>query len=403
MKCSVARPRTLWRTAVLLALLLVIGAAPVMVTAAPQAAHPAIDSPPPQLDPALATTLDRVLRQAAGRGSPGVALAVSVPGYQTWYGASGLANRQQALPMDPSYQFRVGSLSKMFVATVAMQLVQEGTLKLDSPISTWLPGVVPNADRMTVRHVMSHTSGLFDYLDNRFMSIVLRDRNRVWRPQELLAYAVERGPYFPPGARGRWRYSNTNYVLLGILIEKVTGNTLAKEIRQRILTPLNLSRTYFDPDERPEGLVVHGYAGASDWTSIHLSYGWGSASMVSTVDDLGRFAHALFNGQLLRQESLDRMLSFVSGQGSFGLRSLEYGLGVMRLRLAAGTRPNGQERPVSAITAIGHIGGVGGYRAAVWYLPDLDITIAAGFNEANVDPLQVPTRVLDAVLTHQGR
>jgi D-alanyl-D-alanine carboxypeptidase len=388
----------------LLCAVLVCSSTPALAAPAPVAQSvPAIDTPPPPLDAPLATSLDQVLVQAAGRGVPGVALAVSVPGYQTWYGARGLADRQQGLAMDPSYQFRVGSLSKMFVATVAMQLVQEGRLNLDAPVATVLPGIVPNADRMTVRHVMSHTSGLFDYLDNRFMSIVLRDRNRIWKPQELIAYAVERGAYFPPGARGRWRYSNTNYVLMGLLIEKVTGNALSKEIRQRIITPLNLSKTYFDPDERTQPLVVHGYATSSDWTSIHMSYGWGTASMVSTVDDLGRFAQALFTGQLLKPETLNTMLSFVNAQGSFGLRSLEYGLGVMRLRLSAGRRANGQERAMSTITAIGHIGGVGGYRAAVWYLPESNITIAAGFNEANVDPIQVPTRVLDAVLSYKGQ
>lgn len=384
--------------AVLLVCLWAGAVAPARVAAgpAPQAARP--------LDPALAQSLERILAQASRSQSvPGIALAVSMPGYQTWYGARGLADRRQNIAVEPAHRFRIGSLSKLFVATVALQLVEEGTLDLDAPIGMWMPDVVPAADRMTLRQVMNHTSGLNDYLDNPFMRRVLQNPRRVWSPPDLIAVAVERGPYFQPGARGRWRYSNTDYVLLGMLIEHVTGNTLAEEVHQRVIGRLKLQHTFFEPDDRVQGPMMRGYAGNGDWTDLHPSYAWAAGSVVSTVEDLNRFAQALFEARLMSPGTLRTMLTFVDGGNSFGLRGMEYGLGVMRYRMPVGPGPGGRQRPAPVSLALGHIGGIGGYRAALWYIPESKITIVAGFNEANVDPVPLPNSVLQAVLAHQGR
>jgi D-alanyl-D-alanine carboxypeptidase len=332
---------------------------------------------------------------------PGALLAVSLPGQELWAGASGLADRQQGTPMQPTTPFRIGSLSKMFAAVVALQLVEEGRLQLDAPVATYLPGIVPDAEVMTVRQLMNHTSGLYDYQDNRFISLVARDPGRVWAPEELIGYAVERGAYFAPGAR--WYYSNTNYVVLGLIIQQATGRTLAEEIRARVIDPLELQHTVFTPDEAAPAELARGYAGASDWSDMHPSHVWGTASIVSTVQDLERFAQALFHEQLLTPESLAEMYGFVNANDSFGMRYLEYGLGLMRNPLAVGPGPDGQERPVELSSALGHIGGVSGYRAALWYLPESDTVIVAGFNEATVDPVLLPTAALDVVLASQGR
>ncbi|HMQ33285.1 MAG TPA: serine hydrolase domain-containing protein [Chloroflexaceae bacterium] len=377
----------------LAALLLCLGALPPASRAAPaeRAAR--------ALDPALVASLERALAGVSRNQSvPGVAVAVSVPGYQTWHGTRGLADRRQGAPVEPAHRFRIGSLSKLFVATVAMQLVEEGTLDLNAPIGMWMPGVVPAADRMSLRQVMNHTSGLNDYLDNPFMRRVLQNPRRVWAPTELVAVAVERGPYFQPGARGRWRYSNTDYVLLGMLIEKVTGNSLAEEVHQRVIDRLGLRNTFVVPDDRVTGPLMRGYAGNGDWTDLHPSFAWGAGNIVSTVDDLTVFGQALFEGRLMSRRSLASMLTFVDAGSSFGLRGLEYGLGVMRYRM-----PVGRGHSASATLALGHIGGIGGYRAALWYLPESKITIVAGFNEANVDPAPLPNEVLRAILDHQGR
>ncbi|MBC8076538.1 MAG: beta-lactamase family protein [Chloroflexales bacterium] len=376
----------------LLVLMLLVGLLPATAAQATPRAPNAIDA-------ALATTLTRTLEQLArDQRIPGVALSVTIPGYDTWYGARGLADRQQNQAMDPSYHFRIGSLSKMFVATAALQLVEEGKLNLDAPVASYLPNAVPGADKILLRHVMNHTSGLFDYLDNQFLSQALRNRQRVWKPQELLDYATQRRPYFAPGTPNRWRYSNTNYVLLGLIIEKVAGKSLAQELRQRVFDRAQLKQTFFEPDERVPGVLVHGYAGASDWTNIHMSYAWGTGSIVSTVDDLARFAQALFDGQLLKPETMKTMQTFVNANDSFGMKYLEYGMGLMRNRLLTS-----QARPANVTTALGHIGGVSGYRAAVWYIPESKILITAGFNEANVDPVVLSTKVLDAILTYQKR
>jgi D-alanyl-D-alanine carboxypeptidase len=400
MRNASPRPRrVLGLTMVLLLLCLGAGIAPIDALAAgrpPQTARP--------LDAALVASLQRDLAQASrNQAVPGIALAVHVPGYQPWYGTRGLADRRQGAAVEPAHRFRVGSLSKLFVAVVAMQLVEEGALDLNAPIGMWLPKVVPAADRMTLRQVMNHTSGLNDYLDNAFLRRVLQNRQRVWAPTDLVAVAVERGPYFQPGASGRWRYSNTDYVLLGMLIEKVTGNSLAKEVHQRVIDRLKLKSTFFEPDDRVQGPMMRGYAGNGDWTDIHPSYAWGAGSIVSTVEDLSIFGQALFEGRLMSPGTLSAMLSFVDAGSSFGMRGLEYGLGVMRYRLEVGAGPNGRTRPASASLALGHIGGIGGYRAALWYLPESKITIAAGFNEANVDPVPLPNAVLDTVLDHLGR
>lgn len=380
-------------------LMLWLGAAPPDALAASQKAR--AEQPP---EPALAAALERTLAEASRNQSvPGITLAVSLPGYQTWYGTRGLADRGQGVRVERAHRFRIGSLSKLFVATVAMQLMEEGTLDLNAPVGMWLPNVVPAADRMTLRQVMNHTSGLNDYLDNEFMRHVLRDRQRIWKPAELLAVAVERGSYFQPGAPGRWRYSNTDYVLLGMLIEHVTGNTLAEEVHQRVIDRLKLKHTFFEPDDRVQGPLMRGYAGNSDWTELHPSYAWGTGSIVSTAEDLTRFGQALFEGQLMSPGTLSKMLTFVDAGSSFGLRGLEYGLGVMRYSMAVGAGPDGRPRPASARLALGHIGGIGGYRAALWYLPESKITIVAGFNEANVDPVPLPNTVLQAILAHQGR
>lgn len=356
------------------------------------------------INPALAAELDRLLaHRTSQRRIPGVMLAINIPDRQPWHSARGLADRKQALAMNPTDHFRIGSVSKMFVATVVLQLVQENKLQLDAPISTWMPNVVPAADKMTLRHLLSHTSGLNDYLDNGFMRQVLRNRQRIWKPQELINYAVQRGAYFPPGAKGRWRYSNTDYVLLGALVEQITGHSLAQEVRQRIIAPLNLEQTFFEPDEQITGILVHGYAGAGDWTDIYMSYAWSTGSIVSTVDDLNRFAEALFGGRLLAPTTFAAMTSFVSAYGSFGIHNLEYGLGIMRNHMSVGVGTDGKPRPAERVLALGHIGGIGGYRAALWHLPDSHVTIALGFNEANVDPMPLSNELVDAVLKSLGK
>jgi D-alanyl-D-alanine carboxypeptidase len=368
------------------------------------AAPAASDQALPAIDAGLAGALQAELDQTvAANELPGAVMLLGLPEQQPWVGASGQADREQSVAMTPETLFRIGSLSKMFTMVVTLQLVEEGSIGLDQPVADWLPDIVPAADRMTVRQLLSHTSGLYDYLDNQFFTQVVRDPSRVWTPEELIGYAVERGAYFDPGTPGRWRYSSTNYVLLTMIVERTTGTSLAQEVRQRILDPLALEQTFFEPDEQASGSIARAYVNGRPWPELHMSHARGTASVVSTVGDLRRFAEALFGGTLLEPETMEAMYGFVNANDSFGMQNLEYGLGVMRNPLEVGPGPDGAARPAELSLALGHIGGVSGYRAAVWYVPESQATIVVGFNEATVDPVLLPTRALAILLEQQGR
>jgi D-alanyl-D-alanine carboxypeptidase len=350
---------------------------------------------PYPIDPALAAALERVLDQSvADMGIPGVVLAVNVPGLGSWAGARGVADRASGVPMVPTDHFRIASISKMFVATVALQLVQEGWLLLDHSVEHWLPGLVPNGDQITVRQLLSHTSGIHDYLSEEFAERALAEPGRAWAPEELVAEALRHSPAFAPGAPGRWSYSNTNYVLLGMIVERVTRYPLHTEIRNRILNPLGLRDTFFEPFEAPPS-VMHSYERQRDFADVNLSFAWAAGSMTSTAEDLARFAQALFGGALLRPEMLDLMQSTYGGHGT-----LNYGLGLMQDQIGAGTGASNQPRPAALVR--GHTGGLIGSRSVLWYLPARGITLAVDINLMNADPNRVAERTLAAVLAFFG-
>ena len=356
-------------------------------------------------DPALAAELQRMLDATVADGAiPGVVLAVQVPGYQSWMGASGIADRRTAQPMQPATLIRIGSLSKMFTAVVVLQLAEERKIELDAPIASWLSELVPNGDSITVRQLLQHTSGLYDYLEDRtFVNHTYREPERIWEPGELVDYATEFPLAFQPGAEGAWNYSSTNYVLLGMIVERVTGNTLAQEQRQRIFDPLGLNQTFAAPDETIQGVQARGYSNSIDQTDAPMSFVVGTANIVSTAADVQRFVQALLSGELLKPDTLAMMKQFVNGKGRYKMPELEYGLGLMRNRLPVGPGPDGQPRQAEASTVLGHIGGYGGFRAAVWFAPASGISIALGVNQAATDPNTLATQVFDAILTQQGR
>jgi D-alanyl-D-alanine carboxypeptidase len=179
-------------------------------------------------------------------------------------------------------------------------------------------------------------------------------------------------------------------VLLGLIVEQVTHNSLAGEIHQRIIDPLGLWHTFFAPDDPIAGALMRGYKGQRHLTGdLNLSFAWGAGNIVSNVEDLGRFAQALFGGALLRPEMLATMQTFVS-TGGWDSPELTYGLGVMQNVL-----------PAAQPTLVrGHTGALVGYRTALWHAPDSGVTIAVAINEMSADPDAVATRVLDALRAH---
>jgi D-alanyl-D-alanine carboxypeptidase len=351
-----------------------------------------------EIAPELAAALQRSLDQIVSDGKiPGSVLAVHIPGYAVWTGASGFIDWQRSQPMTPSTPVRIASISKVFTAAVVLQLVEEGRLDLDAPVSAWFPDLLPAGDRTTVRNLLNHTSGLYDYLEDKgYLARAFERPEHRWAPEELVSYAAGQKLLFQPGQPGAWDYSSTNYVLLGMVVEAVTGNRLAHEMRERIFIPLGLNDTYFAPDEEVHGRAARGYRHEHDYTEISLSFAYATANLVSTVDDVQRFGEALFGGELLRPESLAAMQVFEDGKGQYNMPALEYGLGVMRNQL-----PVAADVPASAGTVLGHTGGFGGFRSALWHAPASGVTIALAMNQGATDPNILATYVFEAILEAQ--
>lgn len=356
------------------------------------------------ISPDLAAELQRLLDSIVADGEvPGMVLSVRLPDGSTWSGASGISDRETRTPMETTTLVRIGSLSKMFTAVVVLQLVEEGVLELDAPIATWLPDLLPNGDQITVRQLLQHTTGLYDYLeDRRFVIQAYENPNRIWQPRELVEYALQFPPLFEPGEEDSWDYSSTNYVILTMLIEEVTGDRLAVALRERIFEPLELRQTFSVPPERITGVMSRGYSENTDQTRVALSFAYGTANIVTTVEDLRRFGEALFGDELLTLESSALMQTFVNGKGQYDMPELEYGLGLMRNRLPIDPGPEDAPRDQELGRVIGHIGGFGGFRGALWYGVESEILIALDVNQAATDPNDFATLVLDLILAHQG-
>jgi D-alanyl-D-alanine carboxypeptidase len=306
--------------------------------------------------------------------------------------------------MEPTTQVRIASISKIFTAVVVLQLVEEGRLTLDMPLSTWFPGLVPHGDQTTVQRLLNHTTGLYDYLEDKtYLNRAFQQPDYHWPPEQLVAYAATHASAFLPGTPNAWDYSSTNYVILGMIVERVTGHSLAAEIRQRILEPLDLTQTFFSPDEQVAGIQARGYRWTIDQTNISLSFAFATASIVSTVSDVQRFGDALFGGQLLKPETLQLMLTFQNGKGQYAMPALEYGLGVMRNRLPVSNDAQGHVRPIEVSRVMGHTGGFGGFRTVLWHAPESGITIALAMNQGATDPNILATRTFNAILVSQGR
>jgi D-alanyl-D-alanine carboxypeptidase len=238
-------------------------------------------------------------------------------------------------------QVRAGSNTKAFTAVVALQLVAEKKIALDAPVDTYLPGLLRGAGidgrHITVRQLLQHTSGLPDYLDK---GAVLADPQRYYEPRELLDGALAQQAHFSPGAK--WEYSNTNYLVAGLIIQKVTGRPLGEEINRRIVDRIGLRHTHFPaPGDRtinePHPKGYHRDTADSPWrevTELDPSWGWAAGAVISTNSDLNRFYTSLLEGRLLPPAQLAQMRTTVSAEVlGPGIR---YGLGLVSRPLPCG-------------------------------------------------------------------
>lgn len=238
---------------------------------------------------------------------------------------------------------RVGSSTKMYVATVVLQLVEEGIVDLDEPIDTYLPGLVTGDDvlgtHITVRQLLQHTSGLPEYAAE-IAADPFGAQHTYFAPRDLLDVAMEQRAVFPPDAR--WEYSNTNYLVLGLLIEHLTSRTLHEQIGARIVEPLGLTHTYLPVPgestlrgEHPLGYHRDREGELRDITEMDPSFAWAAGAMVASPSDLNRFLQALLNGELVSEASLDSMKRTVSAGGALWPGAL-YGLGLQGFPLSCG-------------------------------------------------------------------
>ena len=286
-----------------------------------------------------------VARQVLASGAPGYMARID-DGRRVSVTAAGLADRATGRPLTGREQFEIGSNTKTVVATLALQLVDRGKLDLDAPVSTYLPGVVPDGADITVRMLLNHTSGLFSYTsDPEFFTDMEQDPQHVHTDRELLDVAFRHEPNFPPGEG--WSYSNTNYILIGMILRELTGKSLPDLVEQRIARPLGLRHTYVaDPRVTDTGPgLAHGYAvnfGEQPLTYTDITDrpigGWAGAAgaIVSTQHDLSRFFAGLLGGKLISHGQLKQMKTTVELPEGFGMKG-GYGLGLMKKETPCGT------------------------------------------------------------------
>lgn len=316
------------------------------------AASPALADSPTLPDPDTAA-VSAVHRTALTQGAPGALTRID-EGRTSHHIATGEADTAARTPMDTGRRFRVGSVTKTFTAVVLLQLVAEGRVELDAPANLHLPEPLPD-DRITVRHLLSHRSGLYDYTNDMFHHTVPgfeAVRTKVFSYQDLIDLSTARPLNNAPGAA--YSYSNTNFVVLGRLIEHTTGTPVATQYRQRIIRPLRLRNTsYVHPRTSLSGSYARGYLRQDDTTlplvdSTEQTVSWAQSAgaVISNGKDLNRFFSALLSGKLLPAEQLRDMTTMVPVTAD-GKQS--YGLGLRGRTLSCGT------------TVYGHTGTVQGY------------------------------------------
>jgi D-alanyl-D-alanine carboxypeptidase len=312
---------------------------------------------------AAATQLDDAIGQAMTKVSiPGAIVGIWGPA-GNYVRTFGVADKATRAPMSTDMYIRIGSVTKTFTITALLQLVDQGKLALDDPISKYMSGV-PSGDQITLRELAQMRSGLITFDDvAQFSDPYIADPHKSFTPAQLLGYALDKPLQFPPGTQ--YQYSNTNTVLLGLVVEKQSGQTLQDYISEHILAPLKLSHTSFSttpafPDPHPQGYTtLHGAAQIStDW---NFSWAWAAGNMISTLDDMRIWARALATGALLKPETqrqrLDTSVPMSPKQTAF------YGLGL-----------------INAAGWIGHAGVIFGYETMAFYLPQTQTTLVFFIN-----------------------
>jgi D-alanyl-D-alanine carboxypeptidase len=356
----------------------------------------------PAQRPGLGATLQRVIDSARAEfGMPGVSVAIRFPGGASWTGVSGLADVAGSIPVRPETPFALASLTKPFVAGVVMGLVQDGRLRLGDSVARLLPGVKLGGQaidaRITVRQLLDHSSGLRDHLTSGHLDKeVLAAPSVRWSIQRALRYVGK--PVAAPGVR--FYYANTNYVLLGMIVERLIGTPIAQQLKDRWIRPLGLTTATYQGVDKPSSRPAIAYRFASDkpnatpidvtdgsdfrpFTAITTASG-AAGSLMASASDTARWLEALLRGDSLTPVTVARMVGD-AGRAVGVDRRAPYGLGL-------------QVYSVDGRLSYGHSGRLLGDRAVGRYFPSAGLTIVVLTNQSRTDPGIVLRRLLDVLL-----
>jgi D-alanyl-D-alanine carboxypeptidase len=345
---------------------------------------------------AIRGILQRQLDETRARlGIPGAQVTIIFRDGSSWTGSSGMADVAGGVEVGPGTAFALASVSKTYTAALVLALAADGRIDLDASARAYIPEAVIDR-RITVRQLLDHTSGLDDYFLHPPIDRALQaEPAAFWSVRRTLKYVGR--PYFAPGTG--WHYSNTNYLYLGLVAERVTGRTLAAALRERFFTPLGLLETWYQAVEEPLGPVAHGYRFASSRVTappIDLSDGSdvvpftsvvtaaaGAGSIAATSADVATWARRLYGGEVLGAAMTDAMLDGVTATAGYRPR-VPYGLGVQAFRI--------DDRPT-----VGHSGRFLGFRTAVRHFPTESLTIAVLTNQSRADPGLIIEDLLEIV------
>ncbi|MFC8826630.1 serine hydrolase domain-containing protein [Streptomyces sp. NPDC057137] len=377
--------------AALLAASVLAPMAPMAATAVPATAvSPTGTAPHDKAGPAsdglgreLTARLDKTIAEVREQtGIPGAVVGLWMPGQGNYVRATGVADTATGRPMSADTSVRIGSETKTFTVTALLELVDDGRIGLDDPISEYVHGV-PNGHRITLRHLAEMRSGLFPYTaDPDFTHDLLSNPERTFTPRESLAYGFKHRNTFAPGTQ--FQYCNSNLVLLGLVIEKVSGHRLADFIHERVLGPAHLHHTLFPkgaefPAPHPHGYTDQTLSGdTADTTHWNPSWAWAAGAMISDLNDLRRWAPIVATGTLLSPETQRQRLKTLPT----GFPGTTYGLGIFKA--------NGW---------IGHNGSIPGYETVTVYLPSKKATLVIMINTDIPYEGQEPSTVLARAIT----
>lgn len=342
----------------------------------------------PTIDPDLAAQLQQILDdELSAQGLKGLSAAVIIPGSEVWRGVSGLSGPGYYDVMRPDMLFGIASIKKTFVAALVLQLTEEGVLSLEDPLGQWLPNYPYINQEITLRHLLSHTCGIYNYTEHpTFWNTLATGAVKIWTPEELLGTFVSTPPF---AAGSRFEYCNTNFLLSSMVIKAATGSSISDHYRDRFGHLLKLEGTFVGAEEAIEGEIALNWTdrdGDGRLENISDIVGPSMYTMLwpfllSTAEDIAKWASALYGGQLLSAASLDKMLDFrpintVVWTG--------YGLGAMRMVL------RGEE-------LWGHTGLIPGYRSMMAYWPSTGISISVLGNQDEYSVYMVVSRMLKAL------